>query len=394
MKDHRSGEDRMFEVFLKSTQYLLRLQSQQDIWEHLGKFVLTHFPADWFALVERDSENNLEFRHCTLPAAAAAQYILTNEVQILVVDVLDSGFLASRILSTPSPSMTAFLPIVENGQASRVMLIGHSDAQPISTELLGIYLALAGLAGTTTERKRAEEEVRRLNAELEQRVVARTQQLETANDKLLKEIVEHKRTERRLLESEKRFREVFEHSPFGMCVYGLDMQFLQVNAAFCRMLGYCVNELLDTTWAKLTHPDDLEQSVQKIEHLLKNPGGCVELEKRYIHRSGKEVWGRTGISLVQDSSDSPLYFVVHVEDITERKHAEEALRQSEEARDKSYWYIRKLHEVLPFCMGCKKVRSDGASWESLETFLTTNTDFLSHGYCPECLEKWKREIND
>ena len=62
--------------------------------------------------------------------------------------------------------MTAFLPIVENCQTSRVMLIGHTDAQPLPKELLSIYLALAGLAGTAAERKRAEEEVRRLNAEL------------------------------------------------------------------------------------------------------------------------------------------------------------------------------------------------------------------------------------
>jgi len=71
--------------------------------------------------------------------------------------------------------------------------------------------------------------------------------------------------------------------------------------------------------------------------------------------------------------------------------ARDTLAKALEERDKSSWYIRKLHEVLPFCMGCKKVKSaDGSSWESLEEFLTANTKFLSHSYCPECLEKWKQ----
>lgn len=72
--------------------------------------------------------------------------------------------------------------------------------------------------------------------------------------------------------------------------------------------------------------------------------------------------------------------------------ARDTLAKAIEERDKSSWYIRKLHEVLPFCMGCKKVKpADESSWESLEAFLTANTKFLSHGYCPECLEKWKRD---
>jgi PAS domain S-box-containing protein len=147
---------------------------------------------------------------------------------------------------------------------------------------------------------------------------------------IARDIGKRLRAERKLCEGEELFREAFEHAPFGMCVSGLDGRFIRVNAALCRMLGYSEQELLATAWADLTHPDDLEASVQRMDELRREPGGCLEAEKRYIHRGGNVVSARMRISLVRDCGGNPSYFVVHVEDITERKRAEEALRESEE----------------------------------------------------------------
>jgi heme oxygenase (mycobilin-producing) len=69
--------------------------------------------------------------------------------------------------------------------------------------------------------------------------------------------------------------------------------------------------------------------------------------------------------------------------------AKDELTRAIEERDKSYWYIRKIQEVLPICMKCHKVKASSSSWESLKDFIQKNTDFLSHGYCPECLKKIK-----
>jgi len=136
--------------------------------------------------------------------------------------------------------------------------------------------------------------------------------------------------EKKLRESEERFREVFENAPVGVCVCGLDGRYLQVNAAVCRMLGYSAQELMEFTWMDVTHPDDVEPSRRRVKAVLETPGTLPDLEKRYLHRNGSPVWVRTRISLVRDSSGNSQYLVVHVEDITERKRAEEALRESED----------------------------------------------------------------
>ncbi len=138
------------------------------------------------------------------------------------------------------------------------------------------------------------------------------------------------RTERKLRESEERFREVFEYAPFGMCVTGTDQRYIKVNEAFCRMLGYSEEELLAKTWGELTHPDDVGPSLARRLQLCKDQGASAEVEKRYIHRSGNVVWARVRISVVRDTGGNPLYFLVYVEDITERKRVAEALSESED----------------------------------------------------------------
>jgi signal transduction histidine kinase/ferredoxin len=173
----------LFEAFIKSAQYIVRLKTQQDIWDHMGKFILTYFPADWVAFVLRDSANAISIYHCTLPDAAS-QRILTGEVRGLIADVLDSGFLASQVILTPARSMTAFLPIVEEYRTERVMLIGHKTADPLPKELLNIYLAIAGLAGITSERLHNERELNRHRAHLEELVKERTAELDSANKEL------------------------------------------------------------------------------------------------------------------------------------------------------------------------------------------------------------------
>ena len=136
------------------------------------------------------------------------------------------------------------------------------------------------------------------------------------------------RTDRRLRESDQRIRGFFQQAPFGIGVEGLDGRFLQVNNAFSRMLGYSERELLGKTWEQLTHPDDLAACLRLKDRLDQDLDALVEVEKRYIHRNGTPIWVRVRVSFVREDA-RPLYYVVHVEDITERRRAEEALSESE-----------------------------------------------------------------
>jgi PAS domain S-box-containing protein len=147
---------------------------------------------------------------------------------------------------------------------------------------------------------------------------------------IYRDIGERLRAEQRLRDSEEQFRSAFENAPFGMSVTGLDGSIIQVNATLCQMLGYSEQELCATTWAKLTPPDDEGPFLRRLEQLMREQSGCLEAEKRYIHHGGNAVWVRLRMSLVRDSAGAPSHYIVHVEDISERKRAEEALRESEE----------------------------------------------------------------
>ncbi|HMD96094.1 MAG TPA: PAS domain S-box protein [Terriglobia bacterium] len=143
------------------------------------------------------------------------------------------------------------------------------------------------------------------------------------------DVTERKRAEEARLESAARFKAAFEDAPFGMCLASLDFRFLQVNQALCQMMGYSEQELRAADWPRLTHPDDLERSLQAADDLRSGRVTSAEFEKRYIHKQGNAIWVRGKISVVRDSRGEASYYITHVEDITERRKAEEAVRLSE-----------------------------------------------------------------
>ncbi|HEY9616203.1 MAG TPA: response regulator, partial [Microcoleaceae cyanobacterium] len=126
------------------------------------------------------------------------------------------------------------------------------------------------------------------------------------------------------------FSNAFHYAPIGMALVAMDGQWLRVNRSLCAIVGYSEAELLATNFQALTHPDDLEPDLRYAEQLLQGELESYQLEKRYFHKQGHIVWVLLSVSLLRHTHGKAPCFIAQIQDITERKRIEAALRKSEE----------------------------------------------------------------
>ena len=144
------------------------------------------------------------------------------------------------------------------------------------------------------------------------------------------DITNAKIAEEALLESEEKFRNIFENSPVGISLVDTDYRIITSNASLCDMLGYYHFELTGKTFEEITHPEDIDINTSLVEKLFKDEIPSYKLEKRYITKNGETIWGNLTVSLIRDTKRNLLFGLGIVENITERKRAENALIKSEE----------------------------------------------------------------
>ena len=142
------------------------------------------------------------------------------------------------------------------------------------------------------------------------------------------DITERKRAEQELRESEERFRSAFDDSAVAMALVGPDASLLKVNDAFCQLLGLEKSEMESLTFLDFTYPDDIGPSILAHKAVISRNKPFLWIEKRYIRKDGRVIWCEVSSSPVLDSKGCPIYTVAHVQDITERKEAEEALKKA------------------------------------------------------------------
>lgn len=143
-------------------------------------------------------------------------------------------------------------------------------------------------------------------------------------------IAERRRAENTLRESEERFRSFFYSSAIGMASISPEGKFLQVNPANCRLLGYSEEEMLRFTTQDITHPEDWADMRKVYEDLLASRQTSITYEKRYLRKDGSILWGHVTVAGIYDSQGMLLYFAGQMQDITERKLADQTLREREE----------------------------------------------------------------
>ena len=145
-----------------------------------------------------------------------------------------------------------------------------------------------------------------------------------------RDITTRKKLQQQLAQSEERFRGAFESSAIGMAIISPEGHWVQVNKSLTEIVGYSEQELLKLTFQDITHPDDLEADLGLVKQMLDKEIDTYQMEKRYFHKNGSIVWILLSVSLVWSASGEPLHFVSQIENITERKEAEQEAREAVE----------------------------------------------------------------
>jgi PAS domain S-box-containing protein len=136
--------------------------------------------------------------------------------------------------------------------------------------------------------------------------------------------------------SEQLLSSVFDGAPVGITVIDVNGRWLRVNPECCRMLGYEPKDLIGTSFASFTHPDDVVDDRRRLAEMVAGTFDGGPVEKRYLHKDGSVVWAHVRAEMIRDEAEDPLYVVAHLQDITDRRVAQAQRRESD----------RRLHAII------------------------------------------------
>jgi PAS domain S-box-containing protein len=179
--------------------------------------------------------------------------------------------------------------------------------------------------------------------------------------------IERNQAEQALQASEERFRRYFDLGLIGMAITTPEKGALEVNDHLCEILGWTRDELLRVTWAHITHPDDVAEDQAQFDRVIAGEIDGYSIDKRWLRKDGQVVYTAISVNCVRRRDGAVDYFVALVQDITGRKHAEGALRESEEryrslisqVRDYAIFSADERGAVTTWNEGCQQVLGYG-----------------------------------
>jgi PAS domain S-box-containing protein len=247
----------------------------------------------------------------------ALEHLLKTDIAVVLMDVsmpeIDGFELADLIRQHPRYQKTAiiFISAVHLTDLDQVKGYARGAVDYISVPV--IPELLRAKVSIFAELYRKTQQLEWLNHELEQRVVERTAAWQASMV--------------RLRESEESFRAIFDNAGIGISVLDQEARMLRVNATMQEMFGYSEGEALNMALSALTHPDDVMSDSVAFQDVCAGLLDRYQIEKRYYRKDGQLLWGRFTATSIKDTAGQPHYVIGMLEDITERKQAEEELQR-------------------------------------------------------------------
>ncbi len=183
------------------------------------------------------------------------------------------------------------------------------------------------------------------------------------------DISDRKLAEAALRESEERFRRLFEQSPLGKAMAGLDFRFRSVNPALCDMLGYTEEELVGRSFLDVVHPDDRALCNQLARSLIDGSAPQIQVEERFLRKSGDPLWVNVNVAAIRDADGNILYTLGVIENIEDRRRMTEALLESETR-------LRLLNRRLAQ-QAAERTAELASSRAQLQAFFVNSVDWLT-----------------
>jgi PAS domain S-box-containing protein len=253
------------------------------------------------------------------------KYIYTNKAVTAMLGYSPEEMIKKTIVDISPPDKTEeyfemFKQIISDGKVFTELELLKKDGNYISTDLNAVLLPdgmIYGSCRDITARKQAELDLIKAKEKAE--------------------------------ENEEKFRSLFENSPIGKSMTGIDSS-IHVNKSFCKIVGYSEEELRGKKWNEITYPEDISQTSEILQSLINGRIEQAFFEKRYIHKNGNILWTDVTTYLHRDKEHKPQFFITTISDITARKHFEEDLiaakeKAEENDRLKSAFLSNMSHEI-------------------------------------------------